>query len=481
MLLWQSLYLVRFFGDSAYSTLENPVHPPSKCEAPADPMGSDTSLEGLKPGTVRFSADTRCLPSDFDLVYVTSPFCGECGPERWNELSDEDQDGIWTGDVTFEDAISDKPLVGVGIQYRFGIRSKSQDGTRVTYPEILLGPDSGLCAPSSDGATYAYRVVVTDKDGSTAQGVFGTCVSVPIGDREWATQMREAWEKANPFLAKHVDPWWKPISAVLKQFEVFNPILFMTFCSLTYIYAIYIIGSGYVRRKESALQKALGEAQHKNTYLEHAAKILRHDMHSGINTYIPRGISSLERRLAKDPECVEKLRLDAPLRLLKDGLAHAQKVYAGVTEFTNLVKAGAEIDMQPHDLREILTKYLDTTGYKSEVVINTLPTVEVNAPLFCTAVDNLIRNGLKYNDSPSRMVIITMVDEYHLGILDNGRGMTHEEFLEYSKPYARKSGQKENGTGLGLNICIAILHEHGFTVSAEKRDEGGTLIKVRLK
>jgi PAS domain S-box-containing protein len=34
------------------------------------------------------------------------------------------------------------------------------------------------------------------------------------------------------------------------------------------------------------------EIEKKNTYLEHAAKILRHDMHSGINTYMPRGLSS---------------------------------------------------------------------------------------------------------------------------------------------------------------------------------------------
>ena len=36
------------------------------------------------------------------------------------------------------------------------------------------------------------------------------------------------------------------------------------------------------------MQKTL--ANKKTVYLEHAAKILRHDIHSGINTYIPRGI-----------------------------------------------------------------------------------------------------------------------------------------------------------------------------------------------
>ena len=168
------------------------------------------------------------------------------------------------------------------------------------------------------------------------------------------------------------------------------------------------------------------------------------------------------------------------MRMLKEGLAHTQKVYAGVTEFTQLVKAGAEIERQDHDLQKIITGYLDTTSYKSEVVVAELPTVSVNAPLFCTAIDNLIRNGLKYNDSSSKMVIVTMVDENHLGILDNGRGMSQEDFTEFSRPYIRKVGQKENGTGLGLNICIAILHEHGFTVSSAKRAEGGTLIKVKI-
>ena len=166
---------------------------------------------------------------------------------------------------------------------------------------------------------------------------------------------------------------------------------------------------------------------------------------------------------------------------MKDGLAHTQKVYAGVTEFTNLVKAGASIEKVPHDLREILVSYLDTTSYKSEVVIDALPTVEVNGPLFCTALDNLIRNGLKYNDSPSKMVIVTMMDDDHLGILDNGRGMTQAGFIEYSKPYTRKSDQQEKGTGLGLNICIAILHEHGFPVTCSIRDVGGTLIKVKIQ
>jgi PAS domain S-box-containing protein len=216
----------------------------------------------------------------------------------------------------------------------------------------------------------------------------------------------------------------------------------------------------------------------KNSYLEHAAKILRHDMHSGINTYMPRGLTSLRRRLSEDK--INELKIGAPLKMLEEGLRHTQKVYSGVKEFTNLVKEDVHLDMKQHNLGEILRNYLSSTSYIKQVVIDRLPTIAVNEPLFCTAIDNLIRNGLKYNDSSTKVVKIYMENDSTICVEDNGRGITNEEFIELSKPYTRKEGQKEGGSGLGLNICIAILKEHGFKITAEKLDSG-TKLKIKLK
>jgi PAS domain S-box-containing protein len=219
------------------------------------------------------------------------------------------------------------------------------------------------------------------------------------------------------------------------------------------------------------------EIEKKNTYLEHAAKILRHDMHSGINTYMPRGLSSLERRLK--PEDITSLKIEAPIRMIKEGLKHTQKVYKGVYEFTNLVKKDVVLNKEECDLKSILQDYLSSTAYSSQVVIDDLPTVEVNEALFCTAVDNLIRNGLKYNDSDTKFVKICFdVDTVY--IQDNGRGITQDDFDYLCKPYTRKDGQKEAGTGLGLNICVAILEEHNFIITCEK-NETGTLMKIKIK
>jgi signal transduction histidine kinase len=220
------------------------------------------------------------------------------------------------------------------------------------------------------------------------------------------------------------------------------------------------------------------EIEKKNTYLEHAAKILRHDMHSGINTYMPRGVNSLERRLSHDD--IANLKIEAPLKMIKEGLKHSQKVYKGVYEFTNLVKKDVVLNKEKCGIKHILSDYLSSTAYASQVILDdNLPAIEVNEALFCTAVDNLIRNGLKYNDSDSKFVKVYSENDV-ICIQDNGRGITQEDFEHLSKPYVRKEGQKESGSGLGLNICVAILKEHGFDITCEK-NEIGTKMKIKVK
>jgi len=238
--------------------------------------------------------------------------------------------------------------------------------------------------------------------------------------------------------------------------------------------------TGYisVRHDITELIKQQQEIEKNNSYLEHAAKILRHDMHSGINTYIPRGLNSLKRRLTDDK--IKELKIEAPLKLLEEGLSHAQKVYAGVKEFTNLVKKDAILEKKPIVLDEVLKTYLKSTAYASQVDISELGVINANEALICTAIDNLIRNGLKYNDSKSKIVRIYKENDRTIVIEDNGRGMTQEQFEEYSKPYIRNNNNKEKGTGLGLNICIAIIKEHSFDIECGLSENGGSKIKIKI-
>jgi len=242
-------------------------------------------------------------------------------------------------------------------------------------------------------------------------------------------------------------------------------------CVILFMPPFFMVVTEFIKKKEEIVK----ELNSKNVYLEHAAKIIRHDMHSGINTYLPRGVKSLRRRISD--EQINELKLGPTIQLIEDGLYHAQKVYSGVYEFTNLFKENATLKKKEVNVKEVLKDYLRLTSYSQQVVLdNNLPkNLIVNEPLFCTAIDNLIRNGLKYNDSDTKYVKIYMSNN-SIVVEDNGRGLSNKDFIRLSKPYTRDENQEESGSGLGLNICVEILREHRFKVRSEKTNNGTKII-----
>lgn len=224
-----------------------------------------------------------------------------------------------------------------------------------------------------------------------------------------------------------------------------------------------------IRVQDTEITKQLEDIIKKNTYLEHAAKIIRHDMHSGINTYLPRGVNSLEKRL--DTETIENLKLSGPLTMIKEGLNHTQRVYKSVYEFTNLVKRKSLLEKSKVDLSFLINNFINATSYKNQVKVENLIEAEVNESLFCTAVDNLIRNGLKYNDSQNKEVYI-YAEEKDLIFQDNGRGFSQTDF-------EKVLFSKDEESGLGLKIANAIFSEHGFSITFEK-NRIGTRVKINL-
>jgi signal transduction histidine kinase len=254
------------------------------------------------------------------------------------------------------------------------------------------------------------------------------------------------------------------------------------YISLSILVLLGLVIAVVLQRKRIQVQDVeiddqLNEINKKNSYLEHAARIIRHDMHSGINTYMPRGISSLEKRLTA--EDIQKLKIEGSLKMIKEGLNHTQRVYKSVYEFTNLVKQNVVLNKSLVDVKDLIQKYISSNSYSAQVEIADLGQLEVNDILFCNAIENLIKNGLTYNDTAEKKVKIYLDNEF-LIVEDNGRGFTQKQFDKQLKKYAAKKDRKEDEKGLGLNICVAILEEHGFGITCDKI-ETGTKMKIKIK
>jgi signal transduction histidine kinase len=112
--------------------------------------------------------------------------------------------------------------------------------------------------------------------------------------------------------------------------------------------------------------------------------------------------------------------------------------------------------------------------------------VEVDPELVGRAVDNLVRNALKY--SPGRSEVWLSVrsegDSAVLEVRDEGMGLREEDIAQLFKKYGRLVPQKAGtmeGIGLGLYLTRLLVEAHGGTISAASPGLGkGATFTIRL-
>ena len=67
---------------------------------------------GASAQTTTFNVDVSCIPSGFDNLFVTGPWCGWCANDVYNTMTDPDGDGMYS--VTVEE------LEGT-VEYKYAI------------------------------------------------------------------------------------------------------------------------------------------------------------------------------------------------------------------------------------------------------------------------------------------------------------------------------------------------------------------------
>lgn len=110
---------------------------------------------------------------------------------------------------------------------------------------------------------------------------------------------------------------------------------------------------------------------------------------------------------------------------------------------------------------------------------------EVQVELLSRAMENVIRNGVKYTAEGTAVEVAAGLtadgEHFRLAVMDLGPGVPDQDLEAIFEPFYRgRNGRSASGYGLGLTIAIRALEAHGGTVKARNREDGGLVVELVL-
>jgi len=260
--------------------------------------------------------------------------------------------------------------------------------------------------------------------------------------------------------------------------EVFTLIIF-----LNLIYAIF-----YTHNKEK--EQLIGDLKQKNLdlkekteELERFTYIASHDLKSPL-----RNIMSFTELIEKKINKKEYHNLTEYLSFVKGGTKQMNTLIQDILELSKISHHEQEV-LQPVSLNQVLVKAKDNLTQEIELKkavlhFDQLPTYPCNESEFVVLFQNLLQNGIKYNDKaiPTLQVWASQNPNFiYINFKDNGIGIASEYFQQIFQYFKRLHTQVEySGTGIGLGLCKKIVVKYQGDIYVESNEGRGSTFTIKL-
>lgn len=110
-------------------------------------------------------------------------------------------------------------------------------------------------------------------------------------------------------------------------------------------------------------------------------------------------------------------------------------------------------------------------------------TVKGNPELMRRALDNIIRNALRFS-THAQTVTVTLSGndrEWTISVADQGPGVEKTKLSSIFDPFIRiESPQSGKGYGLGLAIARKVVMAHGGHIEADNGEQGGLIVRISI-
>ncbi len=146
------------------------------------------------------------------------------------------------------------------------------------------------------------------------------------------------------------------------------------------------------------------------------------------------------------------------------------------------------------DLNELLQELVEDANFEGmanhvnvQFSASTNIQTKVQPDLIQRAIDNVIRNAVKYSPPHTTVDVSAIVDHAEkkvvICVADKGLGVNIVELESIFKPFYRADAESTTsveGYGLGLAISKQIIEGHGGEISASNKMNEGLLIRIKL-
>jgi len=185
-------------------------------------------------------------------------------------------------------------------------------------------------------------------------------------------------------------------------------------------------------------------------------------------------------------------RVDTELNRIETEAERLNELIGQVLTLARMDAGYRELDRHETDLCQLLEDVVadaqfEAQSRQSRIVIEktTNCTLAVDESLLRSAIENIVRNAVKYTaaNTPVEIKLEAAPDTISLTIRDHGAGVPDERLADLFKPFVRLSEARDRdsgGYGLGLAIAERAIHLHGGRIHARNCTDGGLSITIEL-
>ena len=195
-----------------------------------------------------------------------------------------------------------------------------------------------------------------------------------------------------------------------------------------------------------------------------------------------------QRADVENPDMLDRIELEA---------SRLNELIGRILTLARLEDGEQRIPQTPVPLNELVESVCEDAEFEAQArhchVNTSIPQGEWqvcgNASLLHSAIENVVRNAIRYTQEHTSVEIELSREpgsggqEAVLRVSDSGPGVPPDALQKLFEPFYRLDearGRQTGGVGLGLAITERAVRFHGGKVSAENRAIGGLMVEIRL-